>query len=371
MKIPYTAPSITEKEIAYISDAAKNGWGKNCYDYINLFEQKFNDYLGTKYSIATSSCTGAIHMGLAALGIGSGDEVILANTNWIATAAPIIHLGAKPVFVDILPFSWCIDPAKAEAAITKDTKAIIAVHLYGNLCDMHKLKAIANKYNLFLIEDSAESLGSVYYGKNTGSLGEFGTFSFHGTKVMTTGEGGMFVTNNRDLYDKVLTLSNHGRSTQQQKQFWPDTIGFKYKMSNIQAALGCAQIERIDELVSKKRYIFERYRSRLRGLPIMMNPEEENCINSYWMPTIVFDKTVGTNRSALQKLFQENEIDARVFFWPLSIIYPLGRRERNELLISESIHHKALNLPSFYDMTDEQIDRVCSILDLFFSRLGA
>ena len=146
-------------------------------------------------------------MGLAALGIGSGDEVILANTNWIATAAPIIHLGAKPVFVDILSSSWCIDPAKAEAAITKNTKAIIAVHLYGNLCDMHKLKLIAKKYHLFLIEDSAESLGSVYYGQNTCSLGEFGTFSFHGTKVMTTGEGGMFVTDNKELYEKVLTLS--------------------------------------------------------------------------------------------------------------------------------------------------------------------
>ena len=162
MKIPYTAPSITDREIAYITDAAKNGWGQKCYDYINLFEHKFNNFLGTKYSIATSSCTGAMHMGLAALGIGSGDEVILANTNWIATAAPIIHLGAKPVFVDILSSSWCIDPAKAEAAITKNTKAIIAVHLYGNLCDMHKLKLIAKKYHLFLIEDSAELRFSHY-----------------------------------------------------------------------------------------------------------------------------------------------------------------------------------------------------------------
>ncbi len=251
-KIYYTRPSISSLEIKYATDAATNGWGENCYDYINKFEELFKNHLNTKYAIATSSCTGALHMGMSALNIGPGDEVIMADTNWIATASPIVHLGAKPVFVDILKDSWCLDPNKVEAAINHRTKAIIAVHLYGNLCDMDSLFKIGKKYNIPIIEDAAEAIGSVYKGSPAGSMGMFGAFSFHGSKTITTGEGGMFVTNNSELYEKVLTLSNHGRSRTQQKQFWSDTIGFKYKLSNIQAAIGCAQMERIEELVKKK-----------------------------------------------------------------------------------------------------------------------
>jgi perosamine synthetase len=198
-KIPYTKPSITELEIKYATDAASNGWGNNCYAYIDRFEKAFKEHLGVKYAIATSSCTGAIHMGLSALGIGPGDEVILADTNWIASASPITYLGAKPVFVDILSDTWCLDPDKVESAITSRTKAIIAVHLYGNLCEMDRLLEIGEKYKITVIEDAAEAIGSDYHGKKAGSIGEFGTFSFHGTKTVTTGEGGMFVTNNNDF----------------------------------------------------------------------------------------------------------------------------------------------------------------------------
>ena len=192
-------------------------------------------------------------MGMAALGIGPGDEVIMADTNWIASAAPIVHLGAKPVFVDIRSDSWCIDPDLAEAAITPRTKAILAVHLYGNLCDMERLLAIGEKHGIPVIEDAAEAIGSEYFGKRAGSMGRFGAFSFHGTKTVTTGEGGMFVTNDAAL----SSGSSHFRTTagraDNQKQFWPDMVGFKYKMSNIQAALGCAQMERITELIGRKR----------------------------------------------------------------------------------------------------------------------
>lgn len=233
-RIPYTKPSITDLEVRYATDAAANGWGDQCYEYITRFEEAFKRHLGVEYAIATSSCTGALHMGMAALGIGPGDEVILADTNWIATAAPIVHLGAKPVFVDILRDTWCINPELAEAAITPNTKAIIAVHLYGNLCDMNRLLAIGAKHGIPIIEDSAEAIGSIWHGQRAGSMGRFGTFSFHGTKTLTTGEGGMFVTNDADLYEHVLTLSNHGRARKQVKQFWPDMVGFKYKMSNIQ-----------------------------------------------------------------------------------------------------------------------------------------
>ena len=192
-KIPYTKPSITELEVEFATDAAANGWGERCYDYIIRFEEAFKNHLGVNFAIATSSCTGALHMGMHALGIGPGDEVIMADTNWVATAAPIVHLGAQPVFVDILPDSWCLDPEKVEAAITPKTKAIVAVHLYGNLCDMEALLAIGQRNGIPVIEDSAEAIGSIYYGRRSGTMGRFGAFSFHGTETITTGEGGMFV----------------------------------------------------------------------------------------------------------------------------------------------------------------------------------
>lgn len=188
-KIPYTKPSITELEIDYAADAVRNGWGEECYKYIYRFEEAFKRHLGVQYAISTSSCTGALHMGMHALGIGPGDEVIMANTNWVASAAPIVHLGGKPIFVDILPDSWCLDPRQVEAAITSRTKAIVAVHLYGNLCEMDELLAIGDRYHIPVIEDAAEAIGSVYHGRKAGSMGKFGAFSFHGTKTITTGEG--------------------------------------------------------------------------------------------------------------------------------------------------------------------------------------
>ncbi|HTD28858.1 MAG TPA: DegT/DnrJ/EryC1/StrS family aminotransferase, partial [Xanthomonadaceae bacterium] len=234
-RIYYTKPSITALETSYAADAAANGWGEHCYDYIIRFEQAFREHLGVRHAIATSSCTGALHLGLAALGIGAGDEVILGDINWIASAAPITYLGATPVLVDVLRDSWCIDPEWAEAAITPRTRAILAVHLYGNLCDMDALRAIGARHGIPIIEDAAEAIGSQWHGHRAGTMGAFGAFSFHGTKTITTGEGGMFVTQDDALYEKVLTLSNHGRAGGQTRQFWPDMLGFKYKMSNLQA----------------------------------------------------------------------------------------------------------------------------------------
>lgn len=229
-RIAYTRPSITELEVGYATDAARNGWGEHCYDYIHRFEAAFRAPLGVRHAIATSSCTGALHLGLAALGIGAGDEVILADTNWIASVAPVVHLGATPVFVDILPDTWCLDPALVEAAITPRTKAILAVHLYGNLCEMDRLLDIGRRHHLAVIEDAAEALGSQWRGRRAGSLGRFGAFSFHGTKTLTTGEGGLFVTDDDAVYERVLTLSNHGRARGQTRQFWPDVVGYKFKI---------------------------------------------------------------------------------------------------------------------------------------------
>lgn len=358
-RIPYTRPSITPLEVSYATDAVANGWGDHCYDYINRFEAAFKSHLDVKYAIATSSCTGALHMGLAALGVGPGDEVILADTNWVASAAPIVHLGAKPVFVDILSSTWCLDPALVEKSITPRTKAILAVHLYGNLCGMDELLAIGGKYGIPIVEDAAEAIGSVYRGKRAGAMGSFGAFSFHGTKTLTTGEGGMFVTNDLGLYEKVLTLSNHGRARGQKKQFWPDMVGFKYKMSNVQAAIGCAQLERIDELIARKREIFYTYRDRFAGLnSISMNPEPAGTQNGFWMPTVVFAPETGVNREDLQAAFAAENIDARVFFWPLSSLPPFEPVAHN--INSYGIPNRAINLPSYHDMGKDEISRVCS-----------
>jgi len=360
-RILYTKPSITELEVRYATDAAANGWGDKCYEYIHRFESLFKDHLGVKYAIATSSCTGALHMGMAALGIGPGDEVIMADTNWIATASPIVHLGATPVFVDILQDSWCLDPDKVEQAITPRTKAIVAVHLYGNLCEMDRLLAIGEKHGIPVIEDAAEAIGSIYHGKRAGSMGRFGAFSFHGTKTITTGEGGMFVTNDPELYEHVLTLSNHGRARGQTKQFWPDMVGFKYKMSNMQAAIGCAQMERIEELSSRKREIFDYYRQNLAQITIaQMNPEPDGIVNGVWMPTVVFESNSNVTREKLQAAFAEENVDARVFFHPLSSLSMFEPMPGNAN--AWSIPERAMNLPSYHDITKKDQDRVIEVV---------
>jgi perosamine synthetase len=356
-RIPYTRPSITELEVGYATDAARNGWGEHCYDYLNRFEARFREYVGVRHAIATSSCTGALHMGFAALGIGPGDEVILADTNWIASVAPVVHLGAQPVFVDILADSWCLDPARVEAAITPRTKAILAVHLYGNLCAMDRLLAIGRERGIPVVEDAAEAIGSVWRGRRAGSMGAFGAFSFHGTKTLTTGEGGMFVTDDDALHERVLTLSNHGRARGQKRQFWPDVVGYKYKLSNVQAAIGCGQLERIAELEARKRAILRNYRELLADCKgVAMNPEPAGTQNGAWMPTAVFAPETGVTRERLQAAFAALDIDARVFFHPLSSL-PMFTGSRGGALAAD-IPTRAINLPSFHDMTDDEQRRV-------------
>jgi perosamine synthetase len=359
-KIHYAKPSITELEVRYATDAAAHGWGERCYEYIDRFERGFREHLGARHAIATSSCTGALHMGLAALGVGPGDEVILGDINWIASASPIAYLGARPVLVDVLRDSWCLDPARVEAAITPRTRAIIAVHLYGNLCDMDALLDIGKRHGIPVVEDAAEALGSMWRGRRAGTMGAFGTFSFHGSKTMTTGEGGMFVTSDDALHARVLTLSNHGRTRGQVRQFWPDCFGFKYKLSNIQAAIGCAQLERLDELLAGKRRVFKHYENALRGLPLAMNPEPEGCANGFWMPSIVVDDGVPFDRERLLAAFAEADIDGRVFFWPLSLLPMFRGHIGGE--VSHSLYQRAVNLPTYHDITDAQMDCVVEVV---------
>ena len=360
-KILYTKPSMTKKEFGYVEDAIKNGWGENCYDYIYKFENRFKKYLSVKYSVATSSCTGAMQLGLHALGIRENDEVILSDTNWIATVSPIVHLKAKPIFVDILEDTWCIDPKQIEKKINKKTKAIIITHLYGNVCKIDEILSLSKKYNIPIIEDAAESLGSVYKGKLTGSFGKFSVFSFHGTKTISSGEGGMFVSNDKKLYEKVLELNNHGRSINEKRQFWANEIGYKFKISNIQAAIGCAQIERIDELVKRKQEIFHYYLNHLSIYnELKLNPIIKGIENCFWMPTVVFNKKSKIDRETLVKAFKRENIDARVFFWPLSGLNMFKDDKNN--FNAWDICKRAINLPSYHDMTYGDQDRVINVI---------
>jgi perosamine synthetase len=260
----------------------------------------------------------------------------------------------------VLPDTWCLDPSAVEAAITPRTKAILAVHLYGNLCDMDALASIAQRHELHLIEDSAEAIGSIWRGRSAGSMGAFGAFSFHGTKTITTGEGGIFVTNDDALFERVLTLSNHGRARGETRQFWPERIGYKYKMSNVQAAIGCGQMERVNELIAGKRRIFEHYHDALQQLPLRMNPEPTGTTNGYWMPTIVTDAGVSFDRELLLASFKAHNIDGRVFFWPLSSLPMFAPHPQHTT--SHALSTRAINLPSYHDMTNEDIERVVACI---------
>ena len=356
-KIPYTKPSITDLELSFVSDAAAHGWGPKCYEYIERFEREFADYLGVKHAIATSSCTGAITLAVASLGLGPGDEVILADTNWIASVAPLIHAGVKPIFVDIDPTTWCINVEEIRRVVTKDSKAILATHLYGNLVQMNELRSIAKEFNLFILEDAAEAIGSTYFDKRAGSFGDFGFFSFHGTKTISTGEGGMLVTNDSLLYERALTLSNHGRARNEVKQFWPHFVGYKFKMSNLQAALGCAQLSRVDQLVARKREILANYVDFLSNYPyVQMNQSPLGSSTGAWMPTLVLSTDFKHYLAPLMKSFRSSGIDARPFFWPLSSLPMFESAPKNTN--AYSISERALNLPSYHDITQGELERV-------------
>jgi perosamine synthetase len=368
-KVLAAKPSITKREIEYVNDAICNGWGEHCYDYLNRFENEFKAYQNSPYGLATSSCTGALHIALASLGLKAQDEVIVPDITWIASISPIVQLGATPVFVDVEEESWCIDPKSVEAAITPLTKAIIVVHVYGNLVDMNEIMRIAKKYDLVVIEDAAEALGSEYNGKKAGSIGDFGVFSFHGTKTMTTGEGGMLVANNEVLFEQANIIANHGRDPAVPKLFWCEQIGLKYKMSNLQAAIGVAQLERIDELVTNKRWIFELYKEKLTHADIEMNTERGNCKNSYWMPTVILPASVTLEkRDALIQAMLEKNIQVRPFFYPVSSFPMFGSVLYNK--ISLKLYQRGINLPSYFEMDELDINYVVNNLKEQITLIG-
>lgn len=351
-------PSITNKEIEYIMDAAINGWNHKHSDYIKKFENAFAEYIGVKYALATSSCTGALHLALAGMGVGVGDEVIIPETSWIATASAVTYVGAIPVFVDIDEDTWVMDAKKIEKLITNKTKVIIPVHLYGNPVDMEPLLELARNYGLKVLEDAAPSIGALYNNKKTGSFGDAAAVSFQGAKALVTGEGGMFVTNDEDLYNRVKLLWDHGRDPVNPLSSIKE-IGYKYKMSNIQAALGLAQIERVEEIVEKKRTIFNWYYERLKNIKTLkMNYEKPGTRNIYWMTSIILDNSISITRDDFIEKMKERNIDTRPFFSPISS-FPMFKSMKAINPVAYNVPLRGINLPSGHNLMEEEIDYVC------------
>ena len=362
-----SGPSITQNEIDYVTDAVTNAWYSNANVFHERFERAFAEYVNRRYAIALPSCTSAIHLALAAMGVGPGDEVIVPDATWIASSAAITYVGATPVFADVDERTWCLLPESFEDCITPRTKAVIVVDLYGGMPDSDRLFEIAKRHHLAVIEDSAEAIGSEYKGRLAGSFGDASVFSFHGSKTLTTGEGGMLLTDSDELRLRALFLRDHGRKPGD-RMFFNHEVAYKYKMSSMQAALGLAQLERIEELLAQKRRIFAWYKENLSGVDgVRLNFEAPDTRNVFWMVTVLLDPKFGLKKEDLMRLMDERNIDCRPFFFPLSSI-PAYRetetaaaaRERNQ--IAYRITPYGVNLPSGLNLTEEKVAYVCDTL---------
>jgi len=359
-RIRVSGPWITEKEISYVTDAVTNAWYDNANMYHERFEKAFRKYLGVDYAIPLPSCTSAIHLSLLALGVGPGDEVIVPDITWIASAAPVSYVGASLVFADIDRETWCLSADSFESCLTPRTKAVITVNLYGNMPDMDAILSIADKHGISVIEDAAESIGSEYKGRIAGSFGDAATFSFHGSKTLTTGEGGLLATDRKDIFDRAMFLRDHGRKPGD-RMFYNTEVAYKYKMSSMQAALGLAQLERIEELVRRKRQIFMWYRRELGNLDgVALNFEAPDTKNTYWMVTVVLDPRFKLKKAQLMDLLSEQGIDTRPFFHPLSSLPAYegldeARKAQVRNRISYNISLYAVNLPSGLNLTEDMV----------------
>jgi perosamine synthetase len=354
-------PWITEHEIKVVEDCMRNGWYN--YKYVETFEREFAEYHGRRHALMTPNCTTAIHLLLTALGIAEGDEVIVPEITWIATAAPVTYLRASPVFCDIDPVHWCLDPASVERSITAKTKAIIPVDVYGNMPAMDELIEISNQHGIPLVEDAAEALGSTYKGVRAGKFGVGSVFSFHRTKTVVTGEGGMLLLDDEALYERCSFLRDHGRKPNG-PAYYNYEVTYKYMPFNLQAAVGYAQFQRIDELVQKKRWIFDQYRQRLGDIDdLYFNPEPEGGFNSTWITGLVFGKSHDmTKLKAIDEL-QKLGLPARPFFYPLSSLPAYEGAEsvyRSRNPIAYDISVRGINLPGALIMTEEQIEKVAN-----------
>lgn len=352
------APNVGELEKKYLSKAIDSGYISTIGPFVSKFEEKFANYLGASKAVSTQSGTAALHISLYELGIGKGDEVIVPALTFIATVNPIMYVGAKPVFVDVDMNTWNIDPDEIEKNITEKTKAILLVHLYGNPCDMEHIMKIADKHNLHVIEDATESLGAKYKGKFTGTFGDFGCFSFNGNKIITTGGGGMVVGKDTKRLEHIKFLVNQARD--ESNGYYHPEIGFNYRMTNIEASLGLAQMERVEEFLAKKRLFHSIYKEELKINGIRFQNEYETADGSYWLTGIVFEKEIDI--PLLQAKLGEKGIPNRRIFMPITEFPPYVSHKRSDYKYSYEIYKRGLCLPGSTLNSGDDIYYICKTL---------
>jgi perosamine synthetase len=359
-EIYMAGPWITDLEEKLVLDALRNGWyGKQAYYYVEKFESEFARYHDRKHALMTPNCTTALHLLLAGLGIGKGDEVIVPDCTWVGSSACITYQGAETIFADIDPRHWCLTPESIGRVVTSRTKAVIVVDLFGNVPEWDRIETVCQKRGILMIEDAAEALGSIYKGRRAGKFGIGSAFSFHRTKTIATGEGGMLLLDDDKLFDRCKFLRDHGRNP---GTYFNTEITFKYMPFNVQAALGYAQFQRIDDLVGKKRWIWQGYRDRLSDIPdIQLNPEPEGVTNGVWATALVFGKTHKMTRDRALVELPRLGIPTRPFFYPLSSLpaYPGREAEgRKNNPVAYDTSDRGINLPCALNLTDKNLDEI-------------
>lgn len=364
-RIPIYQPSLDGNEKKYVNECIDTSWISSRGDFIKRFEDEFTEFIGVNHAISVSNGTVALHLALVTLGIGQGDEVIVPSFTYIASVSTICHAGATPVFVDSLEDTWQMNPEDVKRKITSKTRAIMVVHLYGQTCEMDELVSIAKENNIFLIEDCAEAFGSKYNNKMAGSFGDIACFSFYGNKTITTGEGGMVVTNDETLWDRAYHLRMHGLA--KYRQYWHDVLGFNYRMTNICAAIGLAQLENAKEKIFKKRELAEKYTELLKDLPVKPHLEKEGTVHTYWMYSILVETP--EMRENLREYLKNKSIETRPTFYPVHTM-PMFSQKYQKLPIAEYLGWRGINLPSFPELSDTLIKDVCMSITEFYSRGG-
>ena len=353
-------PDITEVEIQIVTDMMRNGWYN--YDYVEKFEKEFAEYHNRKYGIMTPNCTSAIHLLLIAFNIGEGDNVIIPDFTWIGSSAGINYVGAETRFVDIEYDTWCISPQSIIENITHSTQAIIAVDIYGNMPDMDQLEDLSSYYQIPLIEDAAEGVGSVYRGRKAGNFGAASVFSFHRTKTITTGEGGIIVTDDEYLYERCRFLRDHGRPANG-KLYYNYEVTPKYMPSNLQASVGYAQLTRVDELIEKKRDILQMYRDQLSNVQdIQLNIEPDGGRNSGWVVALLIGNRYNIKKEEMMSDMKQRGIETRPFFYPLSSLPAYSHNPFNDNPVAYDIGNRGVCLPSAFIVEEKHIIETCGAI---------